>query len=208
MIIFVDESGDPGFKTRKGSSPHFVIAMVIFDDQLDAEEAALVIKKLRRKLKRSDRYEFKFNKCDKKHRLAFLEEVAGCKFRTRAIVFRKEVIYNNYLRESKDSFYNFALRQVLEHNGDTILNAKIRLDGRGERAFRDSLVVYLRRSLNSKTRKVMKNLRFRDSRSDVLIQLADMISGSIRRYYDHATGDWDIYRKVIKKREEDVWLFK
>ena len=54
----------------------------------------------------------------------------------------------------------------------------------------------------------MKNLRFRDSKRDVLIQLADMVVGSIRRYYDHSTNDWNVYRKIIKKREEDVWEFK
>ena len=37
MIIFIDDSGDPGFKVEKGSSVVFVIALVIFDDPLDAE---------------------------------------------------------------------------------------------------------------------------------------------------------------------------
>jgi hypothetical protein len=43
--VFIDDSGDPGFKLNKGSSSHFVIACVIFDDSLDAEEVALTIKK-------------------------------------------------------------------------------------------------------------------------------------------------------------------
>ncbi len=208
MIVFIDESGDPGFKTAKGSSPHFVIALIIFDEELDAEEAALKIKKLRKRLNKSDRFEFKFSRCGREIRAAFLNEINTVNFRIRAIVFEKESIYSAHLRSNKESFYNFSLRQVLEHNNNTIKNAKIRLDGRGERFFRRELSVYLRRSLNSQTKNVMKNLRFRDSKNDVLIQMADMIAGTIRRYYDRATKDWNVYRKIIKNKEEDIWEFK
>ena len=40
MLVFVDDSGDPGFKIGKGSSPVFVISCVIFDDDLEAEKTA------------------------------------------------------------------------------------------------------------------------------------------------------------------------
>lgn len=60
MLVFIDDSGDPGFKLEKGSTSHFVIAMVIFDDTLEAEKTALAIKELRRELQFSDNSEFKF----------------------------------------------------------------------------------------------------------------------------------------------------
>ena len=50
QLVFIDDSGDPGFKLNRGSSKHFVIACVIFDDPLDAEETALQMKKFRRDL--------------------------------------------------------------------------------------------------------------------------------------------------------------
>lgn len=208
MLVFIDESGDPGFKITKGSSRHFVIALILFREDLDAEETALKIKKLKRRLGKSDTFEFKFNKCNRKLRENFLIEIKDCGFSTRAIVFDKKSIYSNHLRLNKESFYGFSLRQVLEHNNNTIVNAKVRIDGRGERVFKKELSTYLRRSLNTKTKKVMSNLRFRDSKSDVLIQLADMIAGSIRRYFDKSTTDWELYRKIISKKEDDVWLFK
>jgi hypothetical protein len=208
MIIFIDESGDPGFKTKRGSSAHFVIVLIIFDEEIDAEETALKIKKLKRTLKKSNRFEFKFNKCNRQLREQFLKTIKSCNFRTRAIVVDKKVIYEPYLRNNKESFYNFFLRQVLEHNNDTIKNAKIRLDGQGEKIFRQQLSAYLRQQLNSQTKKIMKNLRFRDSKNDVLIQMADMIAGSIRRDFDKNTNDCDVYRKIIKHKEEDIWEFK
>jgi hypothetical protein len=207
MLVFIDESGDPGFKVTKGSSGYFVIALIIFEDDLDAEDAAVRIKRLKRELKKSERFEFKFNKGNREVRAAFLNTIRLCSFRIRAIVFSKTTIYSTYLRDNKERFYNFALRQVLEHNNKTIQNAKIRLDGRGEVAFRRQLTTYLKRSLNSRTKRVMTNLRFRDSKKDVLIQMADMVAGSIRRHYERSTQDWNVYRRIIKKKEEDVWLF-
>ena len=37
MLVFIDESGDPGFKLGRGSSPVFVVAMVVFDDRMEAD---------------------------------------------------------------------------------------------------------------------------------------------------------------------------
>ena len=182
--------------------------LVIFKESIDAEETALKIKKLRKTLKKSDKFEFKFNKCNRELREIFLKEIKTCNFSYRAIVFNKEIIYSSHLRYSKEDFYNFSLREVLEHNNNTIENAKIRLDGRGDRLFRRQLASYLRRCLNSKTNKVMKNLRFRNSQGDVLIQMADMIAGSLRRNFDHNTQDFNVYRKIIKSKEKDIWEFK
>lgn len=209
MLIFIDESGDAGFKTDKGSTQYFVIALVIFDDELEAERTALKIKDYRRKIGFSDDTEFKFNKCDHKRRIGFLRVVKDSKFRVRAIVVNKEAILSESLKGNKDIFYNFLLKQVLEHNNNTINDAKIRLDGFGERGFRKAMTSYLRQELNIKTKsKVMKNFRFRDSHSDVLIQLADMIAGSIKRSYMKDRSSNNLYKKVISERIEDEWEFK
>lgn len=207
MLIFIDESGDAGFRIKKGSSKCFAIGLVIFDDDLHAEETALIIKKYRRAAGLPDHFEFKFNKCNKALRLGFLEAVKRCKFRIRAIVVEKEKIYSSHLRGSKEKFYNFVMMEVLRNNGDTIKNAKIRLDKLGEKALRKNLSTYLRKQLNIGEKSVIENLRFRDSKTDVLIQLADMVVGAIRRSYDYTKTDHTEYKAVIKKRIEDIWPF-
>jgi hypothetical protein len=208
MIIFIDESGDAGFRTDKGSSKTFVIGLIIFDDELEAEETALKIKKIRREIGKSDHFEFKFNKCNKVIRTQFFEKIKNSKFRVRAIVIQKEKIHSPILRGSKEKFYNYVIKTVLQNNNETIENAKIRLDGLGEKLFKNSLNTYLRKNLNDGNRKVVQNLRFRDSKSDVLIQLADMIVGAINRSYDSAKTDHQYYIKIIKRRIEDIWEFE
>ena len=50
MLVLIDESGDPGFKLVRGSSSHFVIAMVVFDDFAEAERTSAAIGTLRQQL--------------------------------------------------------------------------------------------------------------------------------------------------------------
>lgn len=207
MLIFIDDSGDPGFKIEKGSSPVLVIVCVIFDDELEAEKTAVAIKELRRKLKKSDKFEFKFNKTNREFRLKFLQEVSHFKFRFRAIVFEKTKIKSDELKTSKQSFYNYAIKMVLKHNFGTIKGAKIRLDGHGDRIYKREVIRYLRKELNNRENKIFQKLQFVDSKSNVLIQLADMIAGSIHRKYMMEKMDSKTYFNIIKKQKEDLWEF-
>lgn len=207
MLIFIDDSGDPGFKIEKGSSLVFVIACVIFDDELEAEKTAVAIKELRRKLKKSDNFEFKFNKANREFRLKFLEHISRFKFRFRAIVFEKTKIKSDELKTSKQSFYNYAIKMVLKHNFGTIKEAKIRLDGHGDRIYKREIIRYLRKELNNRENRIFQKLQFVDSKSNVLIQLADMIAGAIHRKYEIEKTDSKMYFNLIKKQKEDLWEF-
>lgn len=210
MLIFIDDSGDPGFKVEKGSTYIFVMCLVIFSDNLEAEETALKIKKLRKSLNLSENFEFKFNKCTKKMRCDFLTTIKDSDFKIRVIVMEKSKIYGKELRNSTESFYNYAIKSVLKYHGGTIEDAKLRIDGRGQRKFKRALSTYLRRELNpiDKTKKkVFKDLKFVDSRKNVLIQLADMTAGAIHRSYNKDKTDCDLYRGIIRDRIDDIWEF-
>lgn len=207
MLVFIDDSGDPGFKLEKGSSKHFVIACVVFDDNLDAEETALKIKRLRRTLKWRDDHEFKFNKTNKQIRLAFLNEIKGCTFRVRAIVADKSVIRSPELRSNKTKFYNYMIKEVLSKSDGSIKNGSIRLDGHEDRAYKKAATTYFKQQANPRGG-VIKDMKFVNSKNDNLIQLADMVAGSILRTTQPGKTDSGEYLKVIKKRVEDIWHFK
>lgn len=208
MLVFIDDSGDPGFKISKGSSSHFVITCVIFDDELVAEEIALAIKKYRRIMKFPDSMEFKFVNSKPSTREGFLRTVSKFPFRVRALVVDKSLITSTKLKTSKDSFYSYFVKQVLIDSKGGLHKAKIRLDGHGDRVFRRNFTTYLRRELNNPKKKIMKDMKLVDSKENVLIQMADMIAGSIRRSYDKTKKDSQIYRKIIKNKIENCWEFK
>lgn len=208
MLVFIDDSGDPGFKLDQGSTEYFVIACVIFDDDLEALKVKVAIKELRRELHFPDNTEFKFFKSSSDVKRKFLEKVNGFTFRIRTIVIDKKIVKSNKLKTDKNSFYSYVIKLVLQHSDNSILDAKIRIDGSGDRIFRKNFLTYLRKQLNSKQKKIIKNCKLIDSRSDELIQMVDMIAGSIRRSYDASKKDAKDYKSIIKKHIEDEWPFK
>src|SRR3989339_869212 len=117
MLVFIDDSGDPGFKLDRGSTKFFVISLVIFDDELEAEKTAVAIKDLKRDLKFSDKFEFKFYKSSRDVRERFLRKVAKFKFRVRSLVINKSIVRSEELRHNKNSFYSYAIKTVLKYSG-------------------------------------------------------------------------------------------
>lgn len=208
MLVFIDDSGDPNISIKKGASKVFVICCLVFDDELEAEKTAVGIKELRRKLKFSDRVEFKFNGSSRKTRIRFLEFAKKFSFKIRALVVDKSKIKSEQLKSSKQSFYSYFIKMVLQYSGGTILDAKIRIDGKGDRIFRRKFLTYLRKQLNSKQRKIIRNVRLVDSKSNVLIQMADMMAGTIRRYKEKEKADAPKYWRKIRDKIQDCWDFK
>lgn len=208
MLVFIDDSGDAGFKFDKGSSRFFIIACVIFFDDLEAEKAAIAIKQLKRILKFPEDTEFKFNKSRKTVRKRFLEAINAFGFKVRCLVVDKSLVRSEELRHNKNSFYSYVIKLVLHHSDNTIVDAKVRIDGSGDRVFRKNFVTYLRKQLNSSQKKIMRNCKLINSRSNVLIQMADMIAGTIRRSYEEDKTDRYTYKQIIKKHIQDEWNFR
>ena len=202
MLIFLDESGDAGFKFGQGSSSHFVIALVIFDNPLDAEETALHIKRLRERLKLNANFEFKFGKLSDFYRYQFLESIRNDPFRIRAMVVDKRLLQSSSLKEDKDSFYSHFASEVLKYNHGKIIGASLRIDGSGSREFKKAFQSTLRSKLKDGT---LSKCKFVDSKTDSLIQLADIIAGSIYRRYNPNKLDSSFY-EMIKHKVEDLWV--
>jgi hypothetical protein len=208
MLVFIDDSGDPGFKLGKGSSRYFVISLLIFNDELEAEKAAIAIKELRRELQFPDNMEFKFHKSSEKTREYFLNQIKQFSFSIRSLVIDKSLIRSDELKNNKSSFYSYAIKMVLKYNDGEILNAKVKIDGSGDRIFKRNFLTYLRKELNMNNKKIMKNCRLVDSKDNVLIQMVDMIAGSIKRSYEGSKSDKLKYKEIIKKHITDEWMFK
>ena len=159
-------------------------------------------------MKFPDDVEFKFNKSSKKVRLEFLEAINSFKFKVRYLAVEKKVIRSDELKGNKNSFYSYMIKLLLQYSQGSILEAKIRIDGSGDRSFRRSFVTYLRRQLNSTQKKVIKDCRLVDSKGNILVQMADMIAGSVRRTFGESKTDRLEYKRAFKKHIEDEWRFK
>ena len=206
MIIFIDESGDLGQNISRGSSKIFVIAMIIFKKNSDIEHASFKIGELRKSLGKSKYYEFKFNKMRKSERIKFLRNIKSENFEIKTLIVSKD---KDFISNVKGFDYGSLLGMLLIRNKNSIKNAQIRLDKIGGKEYKKLINVYLRKILNDGTSKnIIKEFKFVDSKNNNLIQLADIIAGSINRYYQDSKGDSNIYKEIIEEKIKDEWFVK
>jgi len=199
MLIFIDESGDPGFKVS--SSPCLVMTMVMFDNYEEADKTRSLIEELGKRFRVKP--EFRFTNCSAQNRTVFFDGIRGCKFRVRSIVMQKDKLHSHFLRNKPAYFYNFTLRQLLTHNGLT--GAKIRIDGNAKKEFLKAAKSYLRQQTPVG---MIDNVKFLDSKAEPLIQLADMITGAIARLYNRPdASDADTWYRKILLKVENIWIF-
>jgi hypothetical protein len=177
MLVLIDESGDPGFKLDKGSTRHFVVALVLFKDFAQAEACSKAIHALRISLGISG--EFKFNKTSAHIKDEFFQAVKPYDFEVWALVADKTVIRSENLRRNDHKFYGHFIKSLL-NGGAFLQNARVKIDGSGDREFKQHLQNYLRRST---TDGAIASVKFSDSGKDNLIQLADMVVGALARSY-------------------------
>lgn len=207
MLILIDESGDTGFK--RGSSRFFVMTMVVFDDKCEkgnypsAEHTSNTISEIKTKI--GHKPEFHFSKCSHKVRNSFFTglNTNSCEFQVFSLVVDKEKIYSGHLQTNTKNFYNFILKNLLAYN--PIHNANIKIDGSKSKAFSRSLSNYLKQHKDG----MIINLKFKDSKNDNLIQLADMCCSAIAYKYNRSDKiASDSYIKLIGKRIINIWEFQ
>ena len=207
MLVIIDESGDTGFKD--GSSRYFVMAMIVFGDNdgdghyPSAEHTSSTIQQIQETTHHKP--EFHFSQCSHRVRQAFYSGLnkSHCDFKVYALVIDKQKIYSPHLRSNTKSFYNFILKQLLAKN--PIANAKVKIDGKKSKIFRNQLKTYLRRGQDG----MVSKLKFANSRTDHLVQLADMCCSAIA--YSYNRGDKlnaDVYTKLLGKRIKNIWDFE
>lgn len=204
MLVFIDESGDTGLKINKGSSRYFVIVLVSFEDNEKAIVCDQRIQLLKRELKTSDNFEFKFSKLRQEQRIKFFEAVLPYAFFYYGIVINKDLnkLYGDGFK-IKESFYKYACNLVFENAKSYLKEAKIVIDGSGSREFKRQLTVYLRKKIGTS---IIKKVKIQSSHSNNLIQLADMIAGAVNRSFSNKE-DKRIYRKIISTKEMYVQIW-
>lgn len=203
MLVFIDESGDSGFKVDKGSTPVFGVALAAFDTAAEAARTEIIIRQALEDL--NVKPEFKFSKASSGVRDSFFEAVAGCNFRVRALIVQKELIRSGRLRSRKEEFYRFFVKSMLKFDNGLLKDAKVIIDGSGERTFRRDLKTHLRRHTEPGA---IKDIRLKASHGDPLVQLADMCVGAVARSYRDDRKDQHRWRDMLKPKLDDVWDFR
>lgn len=194
QLVFIDDSGDPGFK--KVSSSNFVMAAALF---MNPEVAMLLSKQItdyRESLGWRDNYEFKFTKIRKDIIVKLLKVVSEYDFQIYAAYVDKTGFRQTAPIIDKEKLYNWAIKELLSII--PLKEAKIEIDGRSSKQNMRRTATYLRREINRDGSKKLV-IKFEDSVNDNLIQLADLIAGSINRSMTDKT-DSNVYIDIIKNK--------
>jgi hypothetical protein len=194
-LVFIDDAGDVGFKIGHGSTDYFAVAVVFFDNNFKAEEGSLRIHRLRRSLGWHDLHEFKFRKASAVIKNRFFETVSSLDFQVVVALIDKKSITDTKMQKNPGEFYFSVISQAIKAGGD-ITKAYIYIDGEAGRDHRRKAKVFIRHSLPERS---VSELRFRDSRKNNLIQLADMIAGAVLHSSENR-DDAETYISMIKER--------
>jgi len=208
MLVFIDESGDPGLKIEKGSSKFFTISLVIFEDNDEALACDQRMTLLKRELGWKENSEFHFKRNSDRVRRAFLKAVAPYDFFYYGIVINKnpKKLWGEGFR-SKSSFYKYACSLVFQNAKDKLENSTVVIDKSGNLDFRRQLARYLRRKINKEDKKSIKKLKMQRSRGNNLLQLADYVAGVINRSVQNRKKFAEGYRRIIAHREIYVQIW-
>ena len=201
QLIFIDDSGDPGFKLKRGSSQLFVIACVIFDSPISAEYTAASLKMLKEQMGWKQEREFKFHRSNDEQKKRFFDTIKKHDFKIRVIVVDKSKVAEPNLKKS-DSFYGFVIQKVLDDYKGMKM-ARISLDGSGNKNFRKKSTAKIRQATNKESCRMVE-FRLVDSKDSVLIQLADMVAGAIGAKYDKTKRFKHDYLRMLKSQIDDI----
>lgn len=203
QLVFIDDSGDPGFKEGTSSSS-FVLAAALFIDPVVATCVNNEITVYRRSLGWKDEHEFKFRKAPKRVKLRFLETVSSYNFDIYAVYINKTDYPNVFKFTDDEKLYNWTIKELLSIM--PLENAKVKSDGKYGKKYKQRVQTYIRRELNTKELKKVEAFDIKDSNKDNLIQLADIIVGSINRSFQTEKTDSDEYIRIIRKKIVELKL--
>lgn len=184
-LVFVDESGNPGIKDEQGE---FVIVGVVVIEENDLAKISEEFSRIKQQMNWDADFEFKFSKTNKNIIIKLLKSLSDINFEIYALIFDKKDISTN-----GQTIYNRLLCDLIKEM--RIENADILVDGKTSRRNKNSVASFFRKELSKNGNK----LRYGNSKSYDGLQLADLIAGTIHRFYAGKKGGID-FMSIIKNK--------
>lgn len=205
MHIYIDETGDTGFKLAKGSSKIFAITLIIFKDPGEIEKTVKAIKKMEERIRFPQKAEWHFSKVKPAWRKEFLKTLLPYDFEIKTVIMNKKNIEGVKLSTDKRHFYNYTCKLVLQYSLHDFNEAKIVFDKCGNREFYTEMRQYFRKKCNMDHTSI-KSIKSKDSHKEIPLQIADMVAGTIGRRFS-GKKDRDEYYDLIKSKITDYFVF-
>lgn len=189
-----DEAGDVSFAFARGASRYFVVAVIA---TAQPDELRQVVEQIRRRANLPTNYEFRFHKLSSARlRQQVFTTLADADFEGWAIVVDKSDLSDSFRVMHPLDVYLYFVTELIavipqaKREGATLI-----LDEFGAP---DSLNKELRRVMQARNiPRSFNRVLARRSRSEPLIQIADLIAGAVLRR--DSKGDTDAYAVIADK---------
>ena len=205
--IFLDESGDLGFK--KTSSKWFLFTIALTSEQRSLERITKKIwRNLRKKYKRiGELHAYHADNTTRSRMLKSLNELKDLK--VMCIILNKQKVYVD-LQNQKNYLYNYTANVLLERlHASGIIKDKeslhLYIDSKDtKKTLRENFIDYLTSSMK-KRRDCHFEVQLHASHENKSLQAVDFISWAIFRKYER--GDFEFYEMIKSKIIDERLLF-
>lgn len=201
IYAFIDERGNFGYDFEKeGVSSYFIISAVLVEDN-EIEDLEDSVDKIRSKF--FQKGEMKSSNVGKNHkrRLLILDSLKNLNFKIFTVVVNKKKITQSSGLAYKRSFIKYLNGLLYKELHNYFPKLKLIADEHGNKEFMDGFKKYI-------LREHVPNLfgeydfEFGNSKSEILIQLADFVCGTIAIGYENEnlTSEYKDYMNVLNNK--------
>jgi len=205
--IFLDESGDLGFKPK--SSKWFIFTIVLTNNHKKIEKVIKNIRKgLKKKYKLKELHAYHSDEITKHKMLKKLSQLEDLKIL--CIILNKKKVYVD-LQNQKNYLYNYTANILLDrlHNKKLIETDELislYIDQKDTNKFiRENFEKYLKDNLVKRGSNGRIEIKIKPSHTEKCLQAVDFISWAIFR--KHERGDYEYYGEIKNKIVEERLLF-
>ncbi len=205
VYAFIDEYGAFGWDIENPTvSTHFIISAVLVNEN-DLERFRNSAEEIRHKEFQSGEIRSKTTGNNHKKRLRILNEILSLPFQVYTVCIDKKACLENMTLKGlkyKKSFYKFMNNIVHQELRRSFKYITIIADEMIDNDYMQSFCRYFDEHQDVKNLWGEADFRFESSRSDVGIQVADYISGTLARVYDYhkRTKDAPDYYDLLKEK--------
>lgn len=181
---FIDEFGAHGFNfNTSGNSTHFILAVVLVDSN-NLVEAKTQAEKIRsRFFQRGEMKSSNIKVKDYARRSKLIDEIVKLPIKLYYFVCDKREIYSIGLK-TKGIFYKYLHELTYKELRLTFSNVSIIADKFGRDDYQKSFIKYIKKQRYQSDLFSSYDIELKDSKEEVLIQVADIIAGALSFDYD------------------------
>jgi len=202
LTAYVDETGTNELDVEKSNVSHLFICVAVLVDEQGDSVVGTEMGKISHDLCSGAEISGKRIGSDDRRRLRFLERITALPFGYYALVINKSRIPQDSGLQFKTSFYKFINRMLYQRLVQEGTGLRVIADQIGGKDFMDSFVPYLdSHGLPSLFTKFEHS--FASSKETPLIQLADLIAGSLGYCFDEQKrgSSSSKFRELLRPRE-------